>query len=40
MGTEVEGDAGSKYAIDHEGVANHPNDFGMKWIANGILCAV
>ena len=30
MGAEVKGDAGRKHAIDHEDVANHADDFGMK----------
>lgn len=40
VGAEVEGDASSKYVIDHEDVANHPDDFGMRRIANSILSAV
>ena len=33
MGTMVEGDDGKEHEIEHPGVAKHPEDTGMKWIA-------
>lgn len=40
MGTQVEGDDGSEHVINHEGVAKHPGDAGMKRIANAVVQAV
>ena len=40
MGTMVEGDDGEKHEIKHAGVAKHPGDAGMKWIAEKIVEAV
>ena len=40
MGTMVEGDDGDEHEIKHAGVAKHPGDAGMKWIAEKIVEAV
>lgn len=40
MGTLVDGDDGKKHRINHLGVANHPGDKGMKWIAKKIVKAI
>lgn len=37
MGAEVIGDDGNVYIINHEGVAKHPNNLGMKYIAEQVL---
>ncbi|MCH3998895.1 MAG: SGNH/GDSL hydrolase family protein [Lachnospiraceae bacterium] len=37
MGTTVQGDDGNEHEIDHSGVAKHPGDTGMKWIAKKIV---
>ena len=40
MGTIVEGDDGKEHKIEHSGVAKHPGDTGMKWIAKKIVDVV
>ena len=40
MGTMVEGDDGKEHEIEHSGVAKHPGDTGMKWIAKKIVEAI
>jgi lysophospholipase L1-like esterase len=40
MGTIVEGDDGKEHEIEHSGVAKHPGDTGMKWIAERIVEAI
>lgn len=40
MGTMVEGDDGKEHEIEHSGVAMHPGDTGMKWIAKKIVEAI
>lgn len=37
MGAMVEGDDGKEHEIVHSGVAKHPGDTGMKWIAEKIV---
>ena len=37
LGTMVEGADGVQHEIEHEGVAGHPGDKGMKWIAERIF---
>lgn len=37
LGTMVEGADGVQHKIEHEGVAGHPGDKGMKWIAERIF---
>lgn len=40
MGTMVEGDDGQKHKIEYSGVATHPGDKGMKYIANKVVEAI
>lgn len=40
MGTLVEGDDGQEHKINHEGVAKHPGDKGMQYIANSVLTEI
>ncbi len=40
IGTVVYGDDGEAHVVDHEGVAKHPNDEAMRFIAEGIIKAV
>lgn len=37
LGTIVYGDNGEKHIIEHEGVAKHPGDKGMKYIADKVI---
>ena len=37
MGTTVYGDDGAPHTVDHQGVANHPGDKGMRFIADAVL---
>jgi hypothetical protein len=37
LGTKVKGEDGKMHTIEHEGVAKHPGDNGMAWIADHLL---
>ena len=37
MGTIVYDNNGKPHTVEHAGVANHPGNAGMKWIANRII---
>ena len=37
MGATVYGDDGKTYIVDHAGVALHPNDEAMKYMADELL---
>lgn len=37
LGTSIWGDDGTKHIVEHKGVAKHPNDAAMQYIASGII---
>lgn len=40
MGQKVYGDDGEEHIIEHSGVANHPGDSGMEYIANIVIANI
>lgn len=40
IGTTVYDSNGNLHTVEHAGVANHPGDAGMKWIAERIIKVV
>lgn len=40
IGTMVKGDDGAKHIVEHDGVAGHPGDRGMEYIANKVIEAL